>query len=715
MDTAPAPTPSFRRAVFEDALGLRHHAEGPGGEPLEVFEVAGRFDAEPFERALRARVTALAGFHSTWFSPVRTVQRVDQAVSKLFVVYDRVPGVRLSSVLAGVKQPLDVNASLCLIRQLVAGIALLHEKLPNIAHGTIAPERVIITPKARLVVSDYVLGAALEQLRLSTDEYWNDLRVPLPNELEPCFDQRADVMQIGVVALELILGRRVARDEYPVRIHELTDAAWASAATGSRPLPSELRTWLLRMLQLENEGRFESAVEAWEELEHVLLGSDNRASFLALESVVAEYASASASGAPATVSASPSPAAASPPAVPLPPATPAPPMPAAAPSVVPAAVAPRPVAAPEATPPTSPATPPNSLLVTAPVRDEAPHGFGTPALDTSTDVATVVTAGGPVPSKSRRWMASAAVIALLVGGGAYFGRQFLMPSAAAEAPGTLVVSTNPPGIPVTVDGQPRGMTPLTIELAPGAHELRLETDAGPRIIPFTVTPGSSVSQTLDIPRAAPSTGQLTVKSEPPGARVTIDGTPSGTTPLTVDGLAAGTHSVVLESELHSVTENVTIEPGTTASLVVPMTPAEGVPVSGWIAVEAPAEVQIFESGRLVGTSQSDRIMVTAGRHEFDIQSDVLGFHTRRAVTVSPGKVSSIRLEWPTGSLALNAQPWADVFINGQRVGETPIGNLTVPIGTHEVVFRHPELGEQVVRATVGTAAPTRVSVDLRKQ
>ena len=146
-----------------------------------------------------------------------------------------------------------------------------------------------------------------------------------------------------------------------------------------------------------------------------------------------------------------------------------------------------------------------------------------------------------------------------------------------------------------------------------------------------------------------------------------------------------------------------------------MTAPQGVPVSGWISVAAPAEVQVYEDTRLLGTSQSDRIMVSAGRHEFTIVNEALGYRATRSVTVSPGKVSAIRLEWPKGSMALNAQPWADVWVDGESKGETPIGNIAVPIGTHEVVFRHPELGEQVVRATVTATAPARVSVDMRKQ
>ncbi len=108
-------------------------------------------------------------------------------------------------------------------------------------------------------------------------------------------------------------------------------------------------------------------------------------------------------------------------------------------------------------------------------------------------------------------------------------------------------------------------------------------------------------------------------------------------------------------------------------------------------------------------------MVSAGRHEFEIVNEALNYRTKRAVMVAAGKVSPIALDWPTGSLALNAQPWAEVWINGQSVGETPIGKIVVPIGRHEIVFRHPQLGEQVVRATVTATAPARVSVDMNKR
>jgi len=176
----------------------------------------------------------------------------------------------------------------------------------------------------------------------------------------------------------------------------------------------------------------------------------------------------------------------------------------------------------------------------------------------------------------------------------------------------------------------------------------------------------------------------------------------------------GSHVVVLSNDLGSVNEDVTIQPGATASLVVPLKAPQGAPVSGWISITAPAELQIFENDRLLGTSRTERIMVAAGRHDIEVTNEALGFRTTQSIQVTPGQVARIRPDWPMGTIAINAAPWANVTLDGKDLGETPVGNTSVPIGTHEVVFRHPELGERVVRATVTVTTPARVIVDMRK-
>jgi hypothetical protein len=64
-------------------------------------------------------------------------------------------------------------------------------------------------------------------------------------------------------------------------------------------------------------------------------------------------------------------------------------------------------------------------------------------------------------------------------------------------------------------------------------------------------------------------------------------------------------------------------------------------------------------------------------------------------------------------MAISALPWAEVFVDGGRVGETPIASLVVPIGVHEILFRHPNLGERTISVTVAVGKPTNVGVDFK--
>ena len=99
-------------------------------------------------------------------------------------------------------------------------------------------------------------------------------------------------------------------------------------------------------------------------------------------------------------------------------------------------------------------------------------------------------------------------------------------------------------------------------------------------------------------------------------------------------LAPGDHAVTLESALGSVKQTVTIESGMTASLVVPLGgTSAGAPVPGWISVQSPIELQVYEGDRLLGTSRTDRILVSAGRHEINIVNEALGYRASRVLQV----------------------------------------------------------------------------------
>lgn len=214
------------------------------------------------------------------------------------------------------------------------------------------------------------------------------------------------------------------------------------------------------------------------------------------------------------------------------------------------------------------------------------------------------------------------------------------------------------------------------------------------------------------PAPPPATTRLVIRSDPPGARVSIDGRHRGVTPLALNGVAPGEHRLALEREGVEVQQTIRLAAGGTVSVLAPMRPGGAAP--GWIALESPIDLDVFEDGALIGTNRSSRILLQAGPHTLQLVNQQLGFRDVRQVQVGAGSVVRIPLELPRSEVLVNASPWAEVWVDGQHVGQTPMGRLSLPIGTYEVVFRHPELGEKKTTAVVRAGAPTRVTVDMRQ-
>lgn len=206
-------------------------------------------------------------------------------------------------------------------------------------------------------------------------------------------------------------------------------------------------------------------------------------------------------------------------------------------------------------------------------------------------------------------------------------------------------------------------------------------------------------------------GELQVQSDRAGVTVIVDGERRGIAPLTVQGLAPGSHRVRLVEGHRSVEQTVVVRPDVATTLVMPLGRAAA--AAGWMELVMPFEVQIFEEGRLVGTSAQSRLQFPAGEHRFELTNDTVGYRAEQSVRVRPGEVATVRPAIPTGLLSINAIPWAEVWIDGRQAGTTPLGNVRVPLGAHEVRFRHPEHGDETRRVLVTSNEPARVSHEFR--
>lgn len=322
------------------------------------------------------------------------------------------------------------------------------------------------------------------------------------------------------------------------------------------------------------------------------------------------------------------------------------------------------------------------------------------------------------PTAAPRRPAGVWVLGLLAVGSLAFGAWTLIPPVVpAPATATVRVESDPPGADVMVDGIPRGTTPQALTLPAGGYTLSLRHEGRVEEMPMAVEPGlrQVFHVTWTDPEAAapaPAIGRLVVTSDEPGARVIVDGVDRGTTPLALADIPAGTHEVTVRSAAATVRRRVEVEPGAETSLVVGSAPAVAA-AWGWITVTTPFPVQVLERGRIVGTSELDRIMLPPGDHDLEFAAAAYGFHQAVRVQIAPDRGGPVPLAIPEVPLHLSAIPWAEVFVNDAYVGDTPVTDVTRPLGDHEIVFRHPQLGERrrTVRVTLREAP--RVIADMR--
>jgi hypothetical protein len=223
----------------------------------------------------------------------------------------------------------------------------------------------------------------------------------------------------------------------------------------------------------------------------------------------------------------------------------------------------------------------------------------------------------------------------------------------------------------------------------------------------------------------PASAAVLIESPQPGASVMVDNRQVGVTPMRLDVGPQLKSIRVLPSETatppdqkiadaapaieqRDLTARLLNKPGAVAPGAV------GAPRTGGFRLSSPVQVHVLDGERVLGSSADGPIVAPAGRHEYEFVNSAIGYRERRVVDVRAGQITSLTLTVPNGTLNINAVPWASVWIDGTPYGETPLGNLSVPPGEHEILFRHPQLGERREKTLVKADAATRLSVNLQR-
>jgi len=140
------------------------------------------------------------------------------------------------------------------------------------------------------------------------------------------------------------------------------------------------------------------------------------------------------------------------------------------------------------------------------------------------------------------------------------------PSSAPElTTGALSLSSSPRAS-VTIDGELTGLTPLTLDLEPGTHEILL---TGPEGLRWRGRVDMTAGARASIDRDLRATGALSVNSDP-WVEIQLDDRQTEQTPIHFSSVAAGLHTlrVIRQGAVTQVLE-VFIEEGKTTSVRIP--------------------------------------------------------------------------------------------------------------------------------------------------
>lgn len=187
----------------------------------------------------------------------------------------------------------------------------------------------------------------------------------------------------------------------------------------------------------------------------------------------------------------------------------------------------------------------------------------------------------------------------------------------------------------------------------------------PMNISYTLKPGEIIKHTIEL---SPLVGEFAVKSRPEGAIVSINGEVQGETPMQLT-LQGGQFKVVLTKPGYDVIED-EVELKLNA-----LTPERNyrlaLKTAGVIVSLSPSGGTLSLNG--INVNASAKIKVKAGEKAI-LRYKKLGYFSQsKSFTLGPDDVKryTFNLEKEVGKLKVISNVSAKVYINGQKVGETP--------------------------------------------
>ena len=256
-------------------------------------------------------------------------------------------------------------------------------------------------------------------------------------------------------------------------------------------------------------------------------------------------------------------------------------------------------------------------------------------------------------------------------------------ASTQQRSGFLIINSEPQGAEVWLNNESTGeVTPFRRKLAIG--------DEVPYRLSLPLYHDEAGMVTVDQPRKElqfalrPAFGSVTVTSTPSGASVFLDEKQVGQTPLTLDRIASGSHSLRLQAPQYAVERrNVSVADGQTANVAVTLAArfAE-------ITVQAPQGAVVTVDGDRKG---SGTLSWRQSEGLCDIVVSMAGHRdARRQLEVVAGRAQTVQLTPQPiyGSASVDSDLIdAEIWIDGKQYGVTPNVVERLLVGSHTLVLK----------------------------
>ena len=299
------------------------------------------------------------------------------------------------------------------------------------------------------------------------------------------------------------------------------------------------------------------------------------------------------------------------------------------------------------------------------------------------------------------------------------------PTTSPPYTGSVSIDSSPRGATVYFNGNNRGLSPVVVsDVIPGSYSVDVELDGYQNYLAtVNVYQGtqSAVFATL-VPQAG--TGSLYITSDPGGSSVFLDGLYEGVTPLRLNSLAAGTHTLQLDhTGYYDWKSPVTVPTGGTTTITGTLNPLPASNV-GWIYIStSPGGAAVTIDGNPAGRTPANGALqlsnIPAGVHSVSIElGGYRSYLTTSTVTANTVSEVSIVLQpiapaSGRGSVAVSSvPPGANVFLDNIFTGVTPLTLSDVSEGNHIVTVQLAGFGPYSASVQVAAGTTSTVSAPL---